>query len=76
MDMMTHVMPMGMCAICIIFWYDFEVIFFYSWDTFSSCRKNKKIGWTEEQEEELRQLFMENQNNPSTEKGTCHIITW
>lgn len=29
----------------------------------------KKTGWTEEQEAELRQLFMENQNNPSTEKG-------
>lgn len=30
---------------------------------------SKKTGWTEEQEAELRQLFMENQNNPSTEKG-------
>lgn len=30
---------------------------------------SKKTGWTEEQEEELRTLFMENQNNPSTEKG-------
>lgn len=29
----------------------------------------KKMAWTEEQEEELRQLFMENQNNPSTEQG-------
>ncbi|XP_055324474.1 protein timeless homolog [Sitodiplosis mosellana] len=34
---------------------------------------NKKIGWTEEQEDELRQLFMENQNNPSTEKD---VIDW
>lgn len=37
---------------------------------------SKKTGWTEEQEAELRQLFMENQNNPSTEKGNychCHI---
>lgn len=32
-------------------------------------RGSKKTGWTEEQEDELRQLFMENQNNPSTEKG-------
>lgn len=25
--------------------------------------------WTEEQEDELRNLFMENQTNPTTEKG-------
>lgn len=28
-----------------------------------------KQAWTEEQEDELRQLFTENQNNPSTEQG-------
>lgn len=38
------------------------LVFFYR-------RGSKKTGWTEEQEEELRTLFMENQNNPSTEKG-------
>lgn len=37
--------------------------------SFLFCHRNKKVGWTEEQEEELRQLFEENQNNPSTEKG-------
>lgn len=36
---------------------------------------SKKTGWTEEQEAELRQLFMENQNNPSTEKGNYNIYT-
>lgn len=35
---------------------------------FFSC-SGKKVGWSEEQEEELRQLYMENQNNPSTEQG-------
>lgn len=30
--------------------------------------RNKK-GWTEEQEDELRNLYMENQNNPSTDMG-------
>lgn len=29
----------------------------------------KKMSWSEEQEEELRQLYIENQNNPSTEQG-------
>lgn len=28
-----------------------------------------KKSWTEEQEDELRQLYMENQNNPSTDMG-------
>lgn len=28
-----------------------------------------KVKWTEEQEEELRQLFLENQNNPETDDG-------
>lgn len=36
----------------------------------SSFYRNKKVGWTEEQEEELRQLFEENQSNPSNEQGT------
>lgn len=30
---------------------------------------HKKSGWTEEQEDELRQLYQENQENPSTEQG-------
>lgn len=33
-----------------------------------SFYRNKKA-WTEEQEDELRQLYMENQSNPSTEQG-------
>lgn len=37
---------------------------------------SKKTGWTEEQEDELRQLFMENQNNPSTEKGNYTVQHW
>lgn len=41
--------------------YGAHILFFY--------RNNKKTGWTEEQEDELRQLFEENQTNPSTEKG-------
>lgn len=32
---------------------------------------NNKQAWSEEQEDELRQLYMENQSNPSTEKGIC-----
>lgn len=35
----------------------------------SQCSSGKKMAWTEEQEEELRQLYIENQNNPSTEQG-------
>ncbi|XP_031631724.1 protein timeless homolog [Contarinia nasturtii] len=35
--------------------------------------KSKKTGWSEEQEDELRQLFEENQTNPSTEKD---VIDW
>lgn len=30
---------------------------------------NKKL-WSEEQEDELRHLYMENQNNPQTDQGT------
>lgn len=29
----------------------------------------RKKNWTEEQEDELRQLYMENQNNPTTDQG-------
>lgn len=36
------------------------------------ANRNKKA-WTEEQEDELRQLYMENQSNPSTEKGMFFI---
>lgn len=28
-----------------------------------------KASWTEEQEDELRHLFLENQNNPETDQG-------
>lgn len=30
---------------------------------------NKKATWTEQEEEELRRLFMENQANPETDEG-------
>lgn len=30
---------------------------------------NKKARWTEQEEEELRRLFMENQANPETDEG-------
>lgn len=33
------------------------------------CWNSVKKKWTEEQEDELRQLHMENQQNPSTDKG-------
>lgn len=29
-----------------------------------------KKAWSEEQEDELRQLYMENQQNPATDQGT------
>lgn len=35
--------------------------------------RNKKA-WTEEQEDELRQLYMENQANPSTEQGIYYLL--
>lgn len=33
------------------------------------CSFSPKKKWTEAQEDELRQLYMENQNNPSTDQG-------
>lgn len=31
------------------------------------------MAWTEEQEEELRQLYIENQRNPASEQGNVQL---
>ena len=48
------------------------MVFFYSLKLllpFFSRDKPGKGVWSEEQEEELRRLYMENQSNPETDQG-------
>lgn len=49
-----------------------DTVLFYPFLRISAhSGESKKVIWKEEEEEELRRLFMENQANPETDEGKC-----